>query len=271
MPYVRRPFNPLISIENQVISELEQANFNFEALANAFVNEDPIAGKVKRAQLSDNAINSQNAVNSDMVDGFHASHTPAPNRIVPLNLHGVLDLSSTYIKSNLYTFRRVGLTGSATDYDLQIGEEAYIGFNSATSVPVRIRFGFTGLYEIFIRVFNNTNTSDFTFLNPNHTTYTGQFSHTSVYWNSEGGGGFGAYTQTDNAFRLFNQTPHAYMILDRFRNILQGIASFEYGTDGIGIAYFTSKWRPSMDAWTSLGTFTFPVAMSGYIIVRRLD
>jgi hypothetical protein len=51
MPYVRRPFNPLISIENQVISELEQANYNFEALANVFVNEDPITGKVKRAWL----------------------------------------------------------------------------------------------------------------------------------------------------------------------------------------------------------------------------
>jgi hypothetical protein len=46
MPYVKRPFNPLISIENQVISELEQANYNFEALANVFVGEDPIAGGV---------------------------------------------------------------------------------------------------------------------------------------------------------------------------------------------------------------------------------
>jgi hypothetical protein len=271
MPYIKRPFNPLISIENQVISELEQANHNFEALANVFVNEDPINGKVKRAQLSDNAINSQYAVNSDMVDGFHASLTPAPNRLIPLNSFGFLDLSSTYIKSSIYTFRRVGLTGASVDYEMQIGEEAYIGFNSATSVPVRIRFSFTGLYEVFIRFFNNTNTNDFTFLNPNHTTYDRQFSHVSVYWSSAGGSGFGTFTEIDNAFRLFSQTPHAYMIIDRFRNIIQGIASFEYGTNGIGIGLFTSKWTPTMYAWSSFGTFTFPVAMSGYIIIRRLD
>jgi len=34
---------------------------------------------------SDNAVNSDNVVNSDTVDGFHASQTPAPNTLLPLN------------------------------------------------------------------------------------------------------------------------------------------------------------------------------------------
>jgi hypothetical protein len=271
MPYIRRPFNPLISIENQVISELEQANFNFEALANAFVDNDPITGKVKRAQLSDNAINSQYAVNSDTLDGFHVSYTPAPNVIVPINQYGFLDLSSTYIKSSIYTFRRVSLTGALSDYELQRGEEAIIGFNSETNVPVRVRLDYVGIYEVLIYFFNNTNTSGFTFLNPNHTTYAGQFSHVSVFWSSNGSGGFNAYTETDNAFRLYNQTPHTSMIVNVPKKIIYGTVSFEYGTNGIGVGLFTSKWTPTLDAWTSFGTFTFPVDMSGYIIIRRLE
>jgi hypothetical protein len=266
MPYVKRPFNPLISIENQVISELEQANYNFEALANVFVGEDPIAGKVKRAQLSDSAINSQN---SDMVDGFHASYTPAPNTLVPINSNGFLDLSSTYIKSNVYTFRRVNLTGSSYDYNLQVGEEAFISFYDAMYVFLRVSVGYFGLYEIFVWFNNYTSIDDFVFLFPNNTTYDGQFSHVSAYWSSSGASGLGVFTDTDNAFRLFNKMPHARMIIDVSRRIVQGTVSFEPNSGSVGSAVFSTKWKSST-TWLSLGCFASFSRLSGYTIIRRL-
>jgi hypothetical protein len=123
MAYIKRPFNPLTPAPNQVINELNQANENFDILANAFQGGDPATGIVLNAVNSQNA---QNAQNSDTVDGFHASLTPAPNVIVPLDASGVLDLSATYVKSNVYTFRRIDLTNATSDYMLQVGEEAII-------------------------------------------------------------------------------------------------------------------------------------------------
>jgi hypothetical protein len=50
---------------------------------------------------------------------------------------GILDLSAAYVKSNVYTFRRVNLTGATSDYELQVGEEAIINFTNTTSVPLQ--------------------------------------------------------------------------------------------------------------------------------------
>ncbi len=265
MGYRNNPFNPLAPTPNQVITELNQANNNFHILAQAFVSNNPETYKVKDA---------------DKVDDFHASLTPASNVIVPLNANGVLDLSATYVKSDVYTFRRVDLTGATDSYILQIGEEAIINFNNTASVPVRIDFGYTSssysntpLYELYIRFFNNLNNSDYIRLYPNHTTYSGQFSHVSVFWNSSGQSGVVSYGTTFNTFRIFPQTPHAYMILDTSRNIVQGITSYDAGSNSIGYGLFVSKWTISGSSsvvWATIGTFTFPSSMSGYILVRRL-
>jgi len=208
---------------------------------------------------------------ADTVDGFHASLTPAPNVIVPLNADGVLDLSGTYIKSNVYTFRRVDLTNATSDYELQVGEEAIINFTNAIIVPLRIATGSNRLYEIFLQFSVNILLPGvFTFLNPNNTTYSSSFSHVSIYWSSGGGSGWVSYTNADNAFKLYNQTPHAFFILDTTRRILRGFVSYEFGDSNIGFGIFTSKWHSNLVSWVSLGTFTFPQSMSGYILVRRL-
>jgi len=248
MPYV-----------NQVVVESEKINDNFDILAQAFVDDNPETFEVK------------NAVNSDTVDGFHASPTPAPNVIVPLNANGILDLSATYVKSNVYTFRRVDLTNATSDYLLQVGEEAYISFSNTTSVPLRIATNTNCIYEIFLQfTVNLPNNNVFTYLNPNNTTYASSFSHCSVFWNSLGDSYRTTYASLDNAFKIYNQTPHTYMILETFRRTIKGIVSYEFGDTGIGYGIFTSKWQDSTTAWVSLGTFTFPRAMSGVILVRRL-
>ncbi len=208
---------------------------------------------------------------ADTVDGFHASLTATPNVIVPLDADGILDLSATYVRSDVYTFRRVDLSGATSDYELQMGEEAIINFTNSTSVPLRIATGSNRLYEIFLQF--NVNLSlpyAFTFFYPNNTTYASSFSHTSAFWNSNGAFGWTNNTNTDNAFKIYNQTPHSYIILDATRRILRGFVSYEYGNNDVGYGVFVSKWHSGLASWTSLGTFILPTSMSGYILVRRL-
>jgi hypothetical protein len=209
--------------------------------------------------------------NADKVDGFDASQTPAPNVIVPLNASGILDLSKTYIKSDAYSFRRIDLSNASSSYDLQVGEEAYISFNNVSSRALYITTNTNRIYEIILQfTVNVSNSNSYTFLNPNDTTYSSSFSHCSYYWNSGGGSGWGAYSTSDNAFKIYNQTPHTYMIVDTFRRTMKGIIDYEYGDSNIGYGFFVSKWQSTSTAWTSLGTFTFPQSMSGVILVRRL-
>jgi hypothetical protein len=207
---------------------------------------------------------------ADRVDGFDASQTPAPNVIVPLNADGVLDLSATYVKSNVYTFRRVDLTNATSDYMLQVGEEAIINFTNATSVPLRIATASNMLYEIFLQFSVAFDPNNFIFLYPNNTTYASSFSHVLIYWNSVGQSGFTSYTATDDAFRLQHRTPHSYIILDTTRRFFRGFTSLDGTSNHITYTIFASRWHSNLVSWSSLGTFVFPVSLSGYILVRRL-
>jgi len=90
---------------------------------------------------------------ADTVDGFHASLTPAPFTLVPLNANGVLDLSSTYIRSNVYTFKRINGNELTSDYPLAVGEEAIYTFSTSSppiNVPLRIATVPYGVYQILI-------------------------------------------------------------------------------------------------------------------------
>ena len=208
---------------------------------------------------------------ADMVGGFSVSQTPAPNVIVPLNESMVLDLSATYVKSNVYTFRRVDLTNATSDYNLQVGEEAIINFTNYTSVPLKIATNENMLYEIYILFEIMYNTSNYMYLMPNNTTYSSSFSHSSYYWNNYGQGGWQYYTYSDSTFRIFAHTQHCFIILDTKRRILRGFCSYESNPlQHIGYGIFTSKWHSNLNAWSSLGTLTLPTSMSGYILVRRL-
>jgi hypothetical protein len=254
MSYTNRPFNPNTPYENQVETELELANNNFDILRQAFVSDNPMTFIVKQA---------------DTVDGFHASLTPAPNTIIPLNAGGILDLSATYVRSSVFTFRRVNLTGATSDYDLQVGEEAIINFNNANSVPLRIATASNRLYEIYIQFSVNVS-SGFSSLNPNNTTYSSSFSHVSYFFFSNQTANFLGASTTSSAFTIFNSTPHCYCVLNTTRRVLMGFTGYEVGNTGIGVGLFASKWHSSLSAWTSLGTLSFPTSMSGYVLVRRL-
>jgi hypothetical protein len=95
-----------------------------------------------------------------------------------------LDLSATYVKSNVYTFRRVDLTNATSDYNLQVGEEAIINFTNATSVPLRIATQSGTYYEchlvVVIQEGLRVGVGNHIFLNPNNTTYSNAFVYASI-------------------------------------------------------------------------------------------
>jgi hypothetical protein len=214
------------------------------------------------------------AGSADTVDNFHASQTPAPNVIVPLDSNGVLNLSATYVKSNVYTFRRVDLTNATSDYMLQVGEEAIINFTGATSVPLKIATQSGTYYEVHLVCSNiggesgaNTN---WIFLYPNNTTYTNAFRFARFFVNSYGSIGDVA---TFSAFCCGWGLINCVFYLTNFTQYKNIRGFFDtYGTthNWPGLFIFSTDWRDTTTSWTSLGTVTFPQSTSGYILVRRL-
>jgi len=265
MPYTRRPFQPETPYANQVSIELNKANDNFDILAQAFVSDNPETFKVKNAEYSDN---SDTANNSDKLDGYDASLTPAPNVIVPLNSAGILDLSATYVKSNVYTFRRVNLTGAISDYELQVGEEAYIEFSNATTVPLRIAVpSATCFYQILV-VITYISASNFDYLLlPNNTTYGGQFQNYALTL-----GGNRSFTHDMFFHDLLNgSSDTSPYILIQFVSI--GVRSsfvIAGGKNTTTVNY--SVWNNTTTPWTSLGSIKSynGQTLSGYILIRRL-
>jgi hypothetical protein len=204
------------------------------------------------------------SLNADMVDGFHASLIPGPNIIVPLNPDGVLNLSATYVKSNVYSLRRVDLTNATSDYMLQVGEEAYKSFSNATSVPLRIATASNALYWLYC--------TRGCHLFPNNTTYSNAFK--VVDWGVNFDGSSAAeyvYGLTDSSFHLGNPSGAgsiiAYIDISNAKTITQHIASFS--SFPYSIRHTPCHWI-SPTSWTSLGTLTFLSATSGYVLIRRL-
>ena len=207
---------------------------------------------------------SGSGLNADMLDTFHASLTPGPNVIVPLDASGILDLSATYVKSNVYSFRRVNLTGATSDYLLQVGEEAYINFSNATSVPLHIATSSNAFYWLYCTCACK--------LLPNNTTYSNAFRYTDWGINYDGTNVLGANTGgSDSSFNLGNTNGTssiiAYIDITNAKTITQHIAVF--GSYPYSIRHIACHWI-SPASWTSLGTLSFAASTSGYVLVRRL-
>jgi hypothetical protein len=214
--------------------------------------------------------------NADTVNGFHASQTPAPNVIVPLNSSGVLDLSATYIKSNVYTFRRVDLSNATSDYLLQVGEEAIINFTNATSIPLHIATQSGTYYEMDVVLSNPAGTSgasnNYISLTPNNTTYSSAFYHAGAYAYYSGNSSVVLLQSNISYFKLGNGAVSARSYITNFTTNKH--INTLYSNTGLSTSPMASietcYWNDTSTAWTSLGTITFSQTSSGYILVRRL-
>jgi len=232
------------------------------------------ANNANQANSANQANNANYANNADMVDGFHASLIPEPNTIVPLNANGILDLSATYVKSNVYTFRRVDLTNATSDYMLQVGEEAIINFTNATSVPLRIATQSGTYYECHIICSNTGGTSGGVdsgcFLNPNNTTYSNAFVYADLSRTSTGSySGYFTYSAFRCGFAFTNSTFYITNFT-QYKNVKGFCDVYGVSTTYPALLIFSTGWRDTTTPWTSLGTIVFPQSTSGYILVRRL-
>ncbi len=223
MIYTTRPFNPSSPYPNQVETELNKANDNFQILSQIFLDNNPTSG---------------------------------------------------VLKSDVFTFRRVNLTDAISDYMLQVGEEAIINFTNAASVPLNIATQSETYYEVHLICSNAGGSSGANasgvFLNPNNTTYTNAFTEV-LYFRHTSSSGNGS--NTHSAFRCgLGFTNGTYYITNftQYKNVRGFYNVYGIATGNPYVVIFSSDWRNTTLAWTSLGTFTFPQSTSGYIIVKRL-
>jgi hypothetical protein len=219
-------------------------------------------------QLGPNAQNQLiRYLNADKVDGFDVSQTSAPNVIVPLNANGILDLSATYIKSNVYTFRRVDLTNAVSDYELQVGEEAIISIDYDdydVFIPLHISTQSGTYYEMDIVFLNYSRDFVSIELYPNNMAYPNAFVFGKI-----SSGGF--HQGRDSLFRIFTGSGHASIRVyitnfDQYKSV--NILSSEP-------AVCTYFWDNASIRWTSLGSVYIRYeyiyySQEGYILVRRL-
>ncbi len=253
MPYERRPFNPLTPIPNQVITELNQANENFDIIAQAFLSDNPETFIVK---------------NADKVDGFHASTTPTPFTIPVAGADGKIPLGwlpdSVLGGGGGGGYRRINMTNATSDYDLQIGEEAYYEWESYPNTALPLRIIVSGsLYQIIISSRRTNLTGGSTLiLIPNNTIYTSfdDIVIHSVYQ-------YGTYGGVNNLSPLFHFFHLKFGNVIGFTSYINAIfntkrkggfcIALEYNTFHEPffklISYF---WRGNIP-WTSLGTLFY--------------
>jgi hypothetical protein len=234
-------------------------------------------------QLGPNAQNQLiQYLNADKVDGFDVSQTPAPNVIVPLDASGILDLSSTYIRSNVYTFRRVDLT-NASDYTLQVGEEAIVRFDNQNYVPFRVLVQEPStplnpvIYEIIVGVYRTSDASlqsIGTFFNGiymNNQVSVIAYRHFNNNWSfySRRAGGF--YVYFDDAVSF----PFIVHIFGVYYGAQQPKILYGWSFANRFLTLFSAVWDNTTTAWTVLGGCDFQYSgrstnASGIVLVRRL-
>jgi len=178
------------------------------------------------------------------------------------------DPATRVLKSDVYTFRRVNLTSATSDYELQVGEEAFIDFVSILEVPLRIATDFNRLYEMFICIRGAS--GGIARLAPNNTFYNASFSFVLVRWQSNTSSTFHFSNDSVDAFRFDTAAiADIYLIIDTYTGQIQGFC----GARVLSIATFSnfaSVWRSNFTSWTSLGTLHFTSPTTGYVLIRRL-
>ncbi len=178
MGYVKRPFTPLNPTPNQVITELHQANENFDILAQAFVGNNPETKTVL------NSLRLQGFIPSFLSSPFSIPVSDADGKLHPSWLPDSGFSGGSEIDSE-GGVRRIDLTNATSDYDLQVGEEAYYvwDINTSRTQPLRIRVS-GSLYQLIVvgslDVFKDVSYPDSIVLVPNNVLDYGGIGHSSI-------------------------------------------------------------------------------------------
>jgi len=167
----------------------------------------------------------------------------------------------------------VNLTGATSDYELQVGEEAYIEFSNATTVPLRISVVENGMYYNLLYIYapSSQSVDSAIMLLPNNTTYTNQIVAQSLW--TDTGNVIRAESRTYSAFSLTRYPSIKLFIVNThilYKHVFL-IDNDDKTYNGYGRLHWLSQyWDNTTTPWTSLGTITAPENISGYILIRRL-
>jgi len=167
----------------------------------------------------------------------------------------------------------VNLTGATTDYELQVGQIAYMSFTDVTQVPLRIATPNNSYYELHVIPSNTGGTSGGTdsnvYLYPNNTTYSGAFYSAEIWRNASALSS--SYPQ-NSAFvigRAFSTITAWITNRTQYKNVRSVLDYYGISNTYPAIRAISSDWRDTTTEWTSLGTIVFPQSTSGEILVFR--
>jgi hypothetical protein len=226
-------------------------------------------------------------LNADMVDGFHASTTPTPNMLLPLNANAQFPISVLPPGIGNGYANPINLTSATADYMLQPGEVAYISFTNQTPVPFHIAIPEPSspttpvIYEITVAVATGSYSNGVFAVYPNNTTYSNAFSM------------YGVEITSSDSVSVWNPTA-SYFIWDIQLGssdtppitIKATVSYFGYaykkqimglGGDEGGIAINSAIWNDTSTKWSSLGSFDClnntgtMGAITGVAIIRRIS
>jgi hypothetical protein len=312
MSYKLNPFNPNNPYDNQVSTELNYANDNFSILGQAFLNSDPSSNPVFRASYVGSSAPNNPVAGTTWLD---TSSSPSVIRVYdgsnwqssvvsvsnfsnisyvgsssPSNYSkgtAWLDTSQSnpllkiYDGSNWQTIQnggstnRVDLSNATSDYNLDVGQEAIINFNNATSVPLHIATKSGTYYEMYMACSTSIGQDSNVCLNPNNTTYSNAF--VTLGDCRETDGTTGEYDGIHNAFRFGASAPDVVAFISNFTTFKSVKSDFMFvctsavnNSTDYGMHINANIWKDTTTEWTSLGTITFPQQTTGFILVRRL-
>lgn len=168
----------------------------------------------------------------------------------------------------------VNLSNATSEYYLNIGETATITYTSATSVPLHVQTD-EGVYEVsIVGDYDISNNGGGTVsLLPNNSSatinrevagyYAGAVGSNFINATDVSGAGLGI-----NDGRILN----ANMVISTItKNKSIDISMYVCQAGSARYKYdVVVTWKNTTTAWTSLGTFTFPFAQTGKIVVRRI-
>jgi hypothetical protein len=227
---------------------------------------------VRREELDTIVSNQLNTIVSNQLETIVRNQL---NTIIPLNADGALDLSQAYIRSSVYTFRRVDLTNATSDYNLQLGEEAYYVWNTNTSLLLPLRIAVSGLLYQLIVLVPRTSSGIYLFLHPNNTTYTSAFQRTAIY---PSGSNEAVYNWKINISVMFyEQVGGGGMLVSLLQTMTTNKGEMHFITaqhTALGFSLYTvgsHRWNDTSTVWSSLGTLRIENSNGTLIVlVRRL-
>jgi len=167
----------------------------------------------------------------------------------------------------------VNLTGATTDFELQVGQIAYISFTDATQVPLHIATPNNSYYELHVIPSNTGGTSGGTdgnvFLYPNNTTYSGAFYSAEVWRDASAQSSSCPQNSAFVIGRAFSTITAWITNRTQYKNVRALLDYYGISSTWPAIRAISSDWRDTTTEWTSLGTIVFPQSTSGEILVFR--